>query len=385
MGKDLVLPTVTNISSDRDSSLSFRLKSDMSISNAIRRIILSDMPVVVINTETCIIEENTCGNGQHNEYLKHRLDCIPVVVPPNQMSEFVQKYYLRVDVRNETSQIKHVTTADFTLIAKEDAETDFSVDAKTVFPPFRHEYYIEFAHLRPTLGDTIPGGALVFTCDFKVSMAKENAAYNVVSKCTSFNTIDEQKVKDEWIKEEEQMKSEGKPIDEITLRKANFMALDSQRITVPDSYDFVIETLGMYDDREIVRHACAILSNKLDLITSRLKEGVTYKMRLSDTVMSSVEKNSFDIHLGGEDYTIGKVLEYLLFEYYYNVESPQLNFCAFKKLHPHDAFGVLRVGIIQQPDVSDKYEILLLDIIEKVCKMGVRIFTHIENRFNVSR
>ena len=380
MSKDLVLPTVTNISSNKDESLTFRLKADMSIANAIRRIILSDMPVVVINTETCIIEENTCGNGQHNEYLKHRLDCIPVIIPPSQMSDFVQKYYLRVDVRNETSQIKHVTTADFTLVAKEDGGE--SMDVKSVFPPFRHEYYIEFAHLRPAVGDTIPGGALVFTCDFKISMAKENAAYNVVSKCTSFNTIDEQKVKDEWEKEEKQMKADGKSSDEIALRKANFLALDSQRIFVPDSHDFMIKTLGMYGDNEIVRHACAILSNKLDLVTSRLKEGVTYKMRLSDTSMSSVEKNSFDIHLGGEDYTIGKVLEYLLFEYYYNVESPQLNYCAFKKLHPHDSFGVLRVGMIQRADITDKYEIILLDIIEKVCKMGVRIFTHIENRFN---
>ncbi len=58
---------------------------------------------------------------------------------------------------------------------------------------------------------------------------------------------------------------------------------------------------------------------------------------------SSTIKNGYDVQLKGEDYTIGMLLQHLLFVNYYE-GAQTMTFCAAKKLHPHDPFIVVKVG-----------------------------------------
>lgn len=380
-------PEVSNISSSKNSTLTFRIKSDMSIANAIRRTILSDIPVVVIDTNKCIIETNQCGGGQHNEYLKHRLDCIPVIVPPEKMADFVNTYYLSVDVKNDTTQIKHVTTEHFKLVRKEDGKGESIFEPKNVFPPYQHKYFIEFAHLKPAVGggDVIPGGVLRFSADFKVGTAKDNAAYNAVCKCTAPYTMNETAAKEEWNKREQKMKSDGKTDAEIELHKSNFWALDAQRIYVKDSFDFEVKTLGMYGDREIVKHACAILANKFEDAQAKFRGGNDSVFAIKQSigqVSDDPHSQTYIIQLGDEDYTMGKVIEYILFDYFYFVDEPQIRFCTFKKMHPHDSYGVLQVSLASVSGMTaEQNKERIHAILDKVCKVGVKIFSHIESMF----
>jgi len=380
-------PKVSHISSETNESLTFRLNADMSIANAIRRTILSDIPVVAIDTQKCIIEKNKCGSGQHNEYLKHRLDCIPVIVPPGDMVDFIQDYYLSVDVKNETANIKHVTTEDFKLVPKTEAVKK-KYETNDVFPPYQHKWYIEFAHLKPAINnsDTIPGGALKFTADFKVSTASENAAYNAVYKCTAPFTVDEAAATAEWKRREELMKSDNKPEAEITLSRANFWALDAQRIYVPNSYDFEIKSIGMYRDREIIKHACAILENKFADAPAKFREGKEYVIKFAymeaHQVSNDSDNQTFIVNMNGEDYTMGKVIENILYDYYFYVDSPQIRFCAFKKMHPHDPYGVLHVSLSTIPGMNDEINRERIQtILEGVSKIGVKLFSHIGEHF----
>ena len=381
-GRDIKYPSVYGISSEIDSALTFRLNTDMSISNAIRRTILSDIPVVAIDTQKCTIETNQCGGGQHNEYLKHRLDCIPVIVSPEDMPDFVKDYYLSVDVSNDTGNVNHITTEDFKLVPKTDRPRKvFTTD--DVFPPYKHKWYIEFAHLKPVLKET---RTLKLTSDFKISTAKENAAYNAVYKCTASFTVDKNAATDEWKKREEDMKSAGKSEAEIALIKANFWALDAQRIYIPNSFDFEIRSLGMYRDRELVKHACAILENKLSDAPAKFRAGTQYSVKLglqeAVQVSNDGDNQTFIIHMGDEDYTLGKVIEYILYEYYYFVDEPEIRFCAFKKMHPHDSYGVLQVSLVTRPDMNDTMNReRIQEILEGVCKIGVKLFSHIGDNF----
>ena len=385
--KKIHYPKVTEISSEINEALTFRLNADMSIANAIRRTILSDIPVVVIDTQKCIIETNQCGGGQHNEYLKHRLDCIPVIVPPGEMLDFVQDYYLSVDVNNESTSIKHVTTEDFKIMPKAEAQKK-TYSTSDIFPPYQHKWYIEFAHLKPGVGggEFIPGGAIKFTADFKVSTAKENAAYNAVYKCTAPYTVDTQAATAEWKNREAKMKEDNKSESEITLSRANFWALDAQRIYVKNSFDFEVRVLGMYRDREIVKHACAILENKFSDAPAKFRAGNKYIIQhaLSQAYQVSDDSNdqTFIIHMGDEDYTMGKVIEYILYEYYYFVDEPEIRFCAFKKMHPHDAYGVLQVSLVSIPEMNDSINLERIhQVLEGVCKIGVKLFSHIGEHF----
>ena len=63
---------------------------------------------------------------------------------------------------------------------------------------------------------------------------------------------------------------------------------------------------------------------------------------------------SFDVILENEDYTLGKALEYYLYENFYNSkDNKKLSFCAFKKLHPHDSTSCLRLAYAHGVSVSE--------------------------------
>ena len=59
--------------------------------------------------------------------------------------------------------------------------------------------------------------------------------------------------------------------------------------------------------------------------------------------------NSYDVILENEDYTLGKTLEYILYEKYYNGDKI-LTYCGFKKFHPHDSDSTLRLAFSQSID-----------------------------------
>ena len=51
----------------------------------------------------------------------------------------------------------------------------------------------------------------------------------------------------------------------------------------------------------------------------------------------------YDIVLEDEDYTMGKVVEHVLYKNYV-VQEKKMSFCGFKKLHPHDSSSIIRVA-----------------------------------------
>ena len=104
-----------------------------------------------------------------------------------------------------------------------------------------------------------------------------------------------------------------------------------------DSFDFIIQTIGVFDNRELVKKACTILISKLEKLDTII-ETDEIEINPSDNTM----KNSYDIILENEDYTIGKILEYCLYTKFY--ETKTLTFCGFKKMHPHDSDSIIRVA-----------------------------------------
>ena len=141
------------------------------------------------------------------------------------------------------------------------------------------------------------------------------------------------------------------------------------RITKQDSFDFVIQSIGIYTNNEILDKACDILINKfLDLHT--LIETDELEMNPSLNTMS----NSYDIILKNEDYTIGKVIEFMLYtKFYENLKI--LTFCGFKKFHPHNNDSTLRIAYEQNADkrmVAQHLRIVCIEagqVFEKIYKM----------------
>ena len=148
---------------------------NVSLANALRRIILSEIPCVVFRTETykdnqCTIHKNT--SRLHNEIIKQRLSCIPIHMSFDKIQTLPGKYFIEVNVKNDGNEIMFVTTEDFVVKNKmtPDREID-KTEIRKIFPPDQlTNEFIDFVRLRPKISDSIPGEELHLTCEFSISI-----------------------------------------------------------------------------------------------------------------------------------------------------------------------------------------------------------------------
>ena len=375
-------PVVKNLSDDANA-LYFTLQGvEVSLANALRRTILSDIPTVVIETDT--YEKNQCNiitnTGRlHNEILKQRLSCIPihstVLRDTEDEKALPGNYQLVVDVKNDTDNNIYVTTEDFKLRDKKTGTMLSKEEQEKLFPGLfpknvQTQSYIDFARLRPGIGNDIPGEQISLVSDFSVNVAKTNSMYNVVSKCAYGNTPDKEKAVIIWDKQEASLRQSGESESDIKMLKENFRILDAQRQYIPNSFDFVVESVGVYDNRDIIRKACAVLQNKFIDIVQMIDTGVL-SILTSETSMD----HCYDIKLEEEDYTIGKVLEYLLYSKFYEKQEI-LSFCGFKKFHPHDTNSTIRVAFNEKQEKS-----VVGTLLREVCVDAQQVFKDIYGMF----
>lgn len=364
-------PQISNISEEA-GLLRFTLSGvNVSLANALRRVILNDIDTVVFRTETyndnkCTIAVNT--SRQHNEMVKQRLSCVPI--HSTDLNELPDKYVLEIDVTNNTEHIIYVTTEDFKVKNKASGEYLSKADCNRLFPMnMLTQHYIDLVRLRPKIGD-IPGEQLKLTCEFSVANAGINSMFNVVSKCAYGNTPDAEKAKEAWTKVENKMRADGSTETEVEYAHKNFYMLDAQRHFVEDSFDFVVGTVGVFTNNDIVKKACAKMQTKiLDFLN--LVETRACPIEVSATTM----ENCYDISLENEDYTLGKALEFYFYDQFY-MKSKKLNFCAFKKMHPHDSSSRIRVAYVQNVSVND----IETDLIQ-ACKELQEVYVAIYKMF----
>jgi DNA-directed RNA polymerase alpha subunit/DNA-directed RNA polymerase subunit L len=371
-------PAISNYSEESGELTKFTISGiNVSFVNALRRIILSEIPTVVFRTETykdnqCTISINTTRT--HNEIIKQRLSCIPVHM--TDLDILPNKYILEVDVKNETENIMFVTTEDFKIKNKSNGNYLTKEETHKIFPSnMKTNSYIDFARLRPKISDTIPGEQLKLTAEFSISTAKTNSMFNVVSKCSYGNTLDFEKINQEWNEMETKLKLQGgddlvQLKKDIEFQKKNFYILDAQRRFIENSFDFVIQTIGVFENKTILKMGLQILQNKFIEFKKSLETDIVPILN-SETTMD----NCYDIILEDEDYTIGKVIEYILYEKYYHNDK-SLDYCGFKKFHPHDKHSTIRVAFAKNADKSFVKQILFV-----ACENAKDIFQQMHKLF----
>ncbi len=459
-------PVLTHWEEPRQGEVQFRLEGcNVSLANAIRRTILSDIPVVCIRgfrIEDCdregvnMIQISKNTSRLHNEIIKQRISLLPVFskcVRPNTATShdpyLPGHYYVQLDVQNSSNDVVYVTTDDFRLFKhtqpvsstttkgsgnetagvssnhlktatilqqhselqmvlqdwdrawnavvpsaedlaapsfssspeEEAATTDRREDRKTqaelevlcqkLFPkdPLTHAP-IDLLRLMPKIGD-MPGQEIRLTAEFSVANAAMDAMFNVVSKCSYGNTIDEKSAKEAWKQREDAMRDKATKDgfdalpQEVEFEKRNFMCLDRERFFFRDSFDFVVHSLGIYTVEELFQKACRILQIKfLRLLRDVRADAVSLqcnadgylrepwgisKMSNHKTLM----ENTVDVEIPYDDYTLGKCLEYYVYREYFLKRPDErgnkngwisVAFVAFRKIHPHDSSGVLRIA-----------------------------------------
>ena len=364
---------------EENDVLTFQLQGlNVCFANSIRRTILSDIPTIVFKTmpyseNKCTIFENT--TKLNNEILKQRLSCIPIHI--SDLSIPIDDYLLELNVQNDTEEIKVVSTKDFKIKNNQTDKYLSDNDVKKIFPPFvgqsnSHEYFIEFVKLLPKISETIPGSKIHLECKFSISNSRDDSMFNVVSTCSYGNTIDQERIDIVLNEKMASWKKEGKSKDEITFEVNNFKTLEAKRIFIPNSFSFIIQSVGVFENKFLVKQACTILESKSVKFLDELQNG---EIKIEDAV--STIKNCFDIALVDDYFEIGTILNHLLYTNYYSSEENLLSYIGFKKMHPHDDAATLRIAF----NTDQHGHNTIIQITENVIKIIVNTLQKIKKLF----
>lgn len=343
----IMLPSLSNIK-ESNSIYEFTLHpASKSVANALRRTILAKIPTVALEVGTaydqkCKIYENT--GRLTNEIVKHRLSGVPV---HTHSLKKLADAELVLEVENTGEETLIVTTEHFKIRQKGgDGQFWDEDEVRKLFPkdPIT-QCYIDLLRLQAPYGATIPGEKIHLTCEFALKTATDNSMYTAVSKCSYGQTIDRTKVDKKLEELRDKWASEGLAKDEIAFRAKNFELLDAQRLTIADSYDFVIQSIGVYENKAIVKLACDVLQKRLAELVEDLDSDL---IPIKETQGSTME-NCYDITLVGEDYTYGPLIQQYLFDKYYT-EDKLLSYCGFCKFHPHDSDSTIRIAYKDKTD-----------------------------------
>lgn len=362
-------PVLTNFK-NYDNILSFDITSThVSFVNAIRRVILSDITTPSFKTfpydeSDCIIHSNT--SKFNNEIIKQRLACVPIHIDDDSIN--IENLILKLKVQNDTASILYVTTQDFKLF--DESTNNFLSKELTeqIFPKNNiTNDYILFLKLQPPFIQNSQiktnGEEIDLQCRISRNSARINSMFNVVSMASFTNIlVPEQSLKQYFEQyKQDMLKKDTFNDDELILLENDWYALNSKKYFIPFSFHFIIKTIGVYQNNVILKKAINIILDKFNNFLQQ-KDISLFEIIKNDTFA----ENCFNILLKNEDYTLGKILEYIIFSEY--IENLQLSsFVSFKKTHPHDKDSIIIIVYndpIDIPDVLQHFNLSIVKIID---------------------
>ena len=375
-------PRISDLSQDTNY-MEFKLSGvNVSIANALRRIILSEIPTVVFRTsphESNLVDFVINTSRMNNELIKQRISCIPIHI--TDIDFRIKDYIVELDVLNETDSIIYATTNDFTITNINNNKSLTKSDVNKIFPPDPiTNDYIEIVRLRPKISDVVNGEHIKLSAELDIGIAKEDSAFNVVSTCSYGASPDSLKINQAWSNIMKELKATGKSKDDIESYKKDWLLLDAKRLIEKDSFNFKIESVGPFSEMSIVYKGAYVMINKLKKFSDNLQTDENMITESNNTI-----QHCFDIILIDEDYTLGKVLEYILYEKYYINDKSQINedensnvltYCGFTKPHPHINKCLLRIAFLSNKEKQD-----IITLLVNVSNDATTIFNKIADEF----
>ena len=366
---------------------------DCSVLNAIRRIIIGEVPTIGFKTEygresDIKILKNT--SALHNEFLAHRLSLLPVHYDYTKFDDFnPDKYLFVLNKQNNTNRIMDITTKDIQVKdVSKDPPTFVSEQLRdSFFPKDRITGdYILINKLKPSKsGIGEEGEQLDITMKPSMGIGNDNSLYCPTCVSVFTNLQDPEKVESEFqnLIERKNAERKGNPLskEEVNLHRKSYNTLEAQRYFYtdgrgePNKFEFTIESDGRIPSHIILDMSLEIFKKHLQNFVNRIDNEQEVEIFNSDCIM-----NSYDVSVSGEDYTLGYLLQYYVYKLYQNVENPVVKYVASNVPHPLVDKLVFRIGMI---DGTTKPEILrkMLKntcevIINQISKLKQSVKTH---------
>ena len=392
-------PKVVSIGTD-NGELNFELiDTEVSVANAIRRVALTQIKSLVFRGfphKENLINIITNTSKFNNEYLKHRIQNIPVFYSNESNFEaFVNQYEVRLNVSNDTNNTLYVTTEHFNIYDKKTGapvNSSGQIRVKQIFPPDPITgHYIVIAVLSPKITEDDVIEELNMTIDFSIGTAKEDSCWNMVTKCCYENKRDTVRL-DKFLKKDpetvrEYYKNDAVAIDTYMKGTMNeydttdFKLLDGQRFYIKNSFIMKIESIGVYTNEQIVKKSCEYIitkliefnnytsTNKAAIESLKVSTGPDYALFMDKTNTSII----YNLYIPNDDYTIGKIIETYLF----NMFNKDIYYVSFKKEHPHDKHCYIMFSYIEEEITFERIVSNLRSVSEEL----IRVYQSISSKF----
>jgi DNA-directed RNA polymerase subunit L len=186
--------------------------------------------------------------------------------------------------------------------------------------------------------------------------------FNVTGTCSYGYSPDFEQMEEQVEIRKQKWKDEGKTESEIKFEAANWKILEGMRYVIKNSFDFVLESVGVYSNEQIIIEGCKFLSKKLEDMKI-LIERDDVPIKPSDNIL----ENCYDVTLINEDFTIGNILNHELYKIFYT-DLKQINYVGFKKVHPHDNDSILRISLEDPTKGISTIKTILIAVVEESVK-----------------
>lgn len=266
----------------RTSLNGYRLDAELknvpvSFVNALRRILLAEIPVVVV-TNVEIVENTT---SMTHEMLRHRVEMLPVNVKPEEAgvirdTKLELRYFTSPDAREVTSD-DFVISGPKPNVLLHDRDLDTPMHFLSLKPN-------ESVHIKATLAVLPTGGSHVCVSTFRNHIDLEVAKVDR-------DTFILQSGEDEAVRREA-----ARVFDAFHIQRSFHRNKETGR---PDWFDLTIESNGTIDARDLLKRAAAILKDK---VTEWVKTPV---LREAD--------GWYRMESEGETYTLGQLLQEIIY------------------------------------------------------------------------
>jgi DNA-directed RNA polymerase subunit L len=384
---------VLNISNSSNELTFEIIDTDVCVVNSLRRVLLTEIKSLVFRgfphkeNRINIKKNNTKFN---NEYIKHRMQCIPIYNNNSSTFEsFVQKYQLKLNVSNNTNNLVYVTTADFVVYEKSSDKPIANQErqVRRLFPANELTGdFIPICCLKPRITDADEIEEIEMVVDFSIGKAKEDACWNMVSKCCYENKKDDARFQLILKKDERAVREHFKSqVDYETYmrtemspeEKRDFEIIESQRVFIPNHYIMYVESIGVYETQYLVKIACEYILGRLEefngfLSTAQIKSTCLKPEDYCLYKDKSTVKPVYVLYVKDDDYTIGKIIE----KYLYYMFQGALYYVSFKKDHPHDTYSL--ISFSYKKEVSEQE---IIANIRAVSEELIDIYTKIHSKF----
>lgn len=353
-------PVFSNFNQSTRNILQFQLApTDVAYANALRRVIMTEVETVAFRSE---ILENGSTSGikilknstpMSNEMLAHRIGLIPIHVS-NPLEWDSESHVFKMNIVNESADLMDVVAADINVLrVREEGEEPLAVPSVEFFHPDTHSKDTALiAVLKGHIGTQEPE-ALSFEATATIGIGRENAQFIPVSQCAYKYTPDTNpdRVREHfeaWLTTHKKVSAEElaqNPTKKQEFER-EFKTMEIARCYQinergePNSFDYVVESVGVLDPVYIVSRALQVLQEKATFYASADTGDLPLNVQ---TRPADARMKGFDFVFQGEDHTLGNILQTWMDANL--MDTNEITYVGYKVPHPLKDEMVLRVGV----------------------------------------